>query len=378
MEVREKVGGVAMDHVGRPSPLQVVGQGSTATAMLEKRGMSSCDHCLSREKRSGSHSVRGEDTPVCNAAPTTKCWRNLRLVAKVKNQQPCLGEGSYGSVWSASYRPRLWSRKELDAAVKVHTRFFKGDAEADKLAIFSSPHILRSFGACQLGYPDGRDALVMERADFDLKHVFRVGKMQGGKFAENIHMPGLNINFEEVLHDVLSGLNDLNRQGFVHRDIKPDNILFVWDPKLSRHRAVLGDLDFACANPPLRTVNHIKFMCHDIAGTRVYLPPEAFGGNYRWPNSHKRDIFSAALSLVNAVDGGGPWAEAVAKRKNLKSAQFAQLSRKAANQMGKHLRADSRHAAHIIAWMLEPKEDMRCTAVDCLAKLDEATARIRQ
>ncbi|TDU01661.1 ricin-type beta-trefoil lectin protein [Streptomyces sp. 846.5] len=85
--------------------------------------------------------------------------------------------------------------------------------------------------------------------------------------------------------DILSGLAEIHRQGHVHRDVKPSNVL------LRQGRAMLCDLGIA---QPLG-----RHTLNAPAGTAGYLAPEL--GRGQQPD-HRSDVYSAAVTLFEVLD----------------------------------------------------------------------------
>lgn len=83
--------------------------------------------------------------------------------------------------------------------------------------------------------------------------------------------------------DVTGGLAELHRQGLVHRDVKPGNIIYV------NGRAKLADLGLVAANGEGRT----------FVGTEGYIPPEG-------PGSPAADLYALGLVLYEASTGLPP------------------------------------------------------------------------
>jgi serine/threonine-protein kinase len=95
--------------------------------------------------------------------------------------------------------------------------------------------------------------------------------------------------------EVAEALNHAHAEGFVHRDLKPDNILFA------RHGAMLADFGLA----RLRTAGSSDLSSEGIAiGTPEYMSPEQ-GAAKRVDG--RSDIYSLACVLYEALAGRPPF-----------------------------------------------------------------------
>jgi WD40 repeat protein len=83
--------------------------------------------------------------------------------------------------------------------------------------------------------------------------------------------------------DVVSGLAQLHREGLVHRDVKPGNIIYV------HGRAKLADIGLVSARGEGRT----------FVGTEGYIPPEG-------PGSPAADLYALGIVLYEASTGFPP------------------------------------------------------------------------
>jgi serine/threonine protein kinase len=92
----------------------------------------------------------------------------------------------------------------------------------------------------------------------------------------------------------LRALTYLHRQGFVHGDIAPGNIL-VW-PEGDGWRAKLADFGLALALDDASRAG--------VRGTRGYWAPETVAAQGTFPGS---DLYSLAATMHAWIDGRGPW-----------------------------------------------------------------------
>ncbi|MBO4631698.1 MAG: serine/threonine protein kinase, partial [Lentisphaeria bacterium] len=92
----------------------------------------------------------------------------------------------------------------------------------------------------------------------------------------------------ELIRKIASAVEVLHRAGLLHRDIKPDNIIFI------RGEPVLSDPGLICALD----------LSVSLAGSLGFLPPECFAGKEN--NSIQSDIFALGKVFYCAVTGEVP------------------------------------------------------------------------
>ena len=99
--------------------------------------------------------------------------------------------------------------------------------------------------------------------------------------------------------DVADALDYAHRQGIVHRDIKPDNIL------VSEGHAVVADFGIARAvDEAIGSGAGITSVGH-LMGTPLYMSPEQITGDQ--PVDGRSDIYSLACTLFEMIAGTPAW-----------------------------------------------------------------------
>jgi eukaryotic-like serine/threonine-protein kinase len=188
----------------------------------------------------------------------------------------------YGGVDGATQEPR---------AVKVWSPPPGGDAddsaarqrfllEAQQAAALSHPGIVRIFGS---GSQDGLAFIVMEL-------------LAGSPLAR--HADALHRLPEAMVLEIAAQLADAlahaHRQGVVHRDVKPANVLF----DLATRRAVLTDFGLARAPDAQASRSGV------LLGSPVYMAPELLAGQ---PPDAPSDLYALGVLTYELLAGRLPF-----------------------------------------------------------------------
>ena len=104
----------------------------------------------------------------------------------------------------------------------------------------------------------------------------------------------------EVFLDAGEGLAEAHRQGLVHRDFKPENVLVETLPD-GRARPRVADFGVA---QPMRVADDDDGTIDAIAGTPAYMAPEQLLGD---AVDTRADQFAFCVSLYEALDGRRPF-----------------------------------------------------------------------
>ncbi|MEV6415114.1 serine/threonine-protein kinase [Kribbella sp. NPDC051718] len=195
-----------------------------------------------------------------------------------------LGSGGFAAVW-------LVRDEELDAevAVKVLAEHWVDDLDVRRrfveegrfLRKVESPYVV---GVHDIGTTDDdRPFLVLTYAD-------------RGSLADRIKTGPLPLaDAVEVISNVSAGLQELHNRGVLHRDVKPENVLFRSTP--TGERAMLGDLGLGKS---LEAVSRVTMP----SGTPAYVAPEQVRGDVLDPRA---DLYALAAVTYAALAGKPPY-----------------------------------------------------------------------
>lgn len=195
-----------------------------------------------------------------------------------------LGSGGFAAVW-------LVRDEELDAevAVKVLAEHWVDNLDVRRrfveegrfLRKVDSPYVV---GVHDIGTTDDdRPFLVLTYAD-------------RGTLAERIKAGPLPLaDTVAVIDDVSSGLQELHDRGVLHRDVKPENVLFRSTP--TGERAMLGDLGLGKS---LEAVSRVTMP----GGTPAYVAPEQVRGDVL---DARADLYALAAATYAALAGQPPY-----------------------------------------------------------------------
>jgi serine/threonine protein kinase len=195
-----------------------------------------------------------------------------------------VASGGMGTVWRA--RDEVLGRP---VAVKVLHERLAGDPgildrfrlEAVAAARLSHPNVVRVFDT---GVDDGVCYIVMEL-------------FEGTTLDERLRATGPlpPADAARVIRGVLQGLAHAHREGVIHRDVKPANVLL--DPTGLVKVTDFGIAKAAFATSDLTTTG-------DLLGTARYLAPEQVAGG---EVDHRADLYATGIVLYECLTGRTPF-----------------------------------------------------------------------
>ncbi|KAL8559197.1 hypothetical protein ACOMHN_048444 [Nucella lapillus] len=153
-----------------------------------------------------------------------------------------------------------------------------------------------------------------------------------------------------LLKHLVSGMEHIRSHGFVHRDIKPGNIL----RSITQDGKSLFKLsDFGTARP----LEDDEYF-HSLVGTEEYLHPDLFkvaimneGRSLQFP--HSVDLWSVGATIYNAATGSVPFAPFRGRRDP--DTMYAMITKKPAGVIG----ASQESSSGAIHWLYELPDTMQ-------------------
>ncbi|MFF8380954.1 protein kinase [Streptomyces sp. NPDC015661] len=206
------------------------------------------------------------------------------LVADRYRLHVCIGRGGMGEVWQATDEVlgRAVAVKLMLAQATDPSAGDRFRLEAQTAARLSHPHVV---GVFDFGTWDGKLFLVMELVEGD--------SLQGSP-SDPMILPAERVAV--VAAHAAAGLAAAHRQGVVHRDIKPGNLLV--DAEGTVKLADFGIARFVDDPSAALTTTG------QIVGTGLYLAPERALGQ---PASPASDVYSLGCVLYQLLTGRPPF-----------------------------------------------------------------------
>ncbi|MFF5635589.1 protein kinase [Streptomyces sp. NPDC012825] len=196
----------------------------------------------------------------------------------------CIGRGGMGEVWQATDEVlgRAVAVKLMLANAADPSAGDRFRLEAQTAARLSHPHVV---GVFDFGTWDGKLFLVMELVE---------GDSLAGSPSDPLVLPPERVAV--VAAHAAAGLAAAHRQGVVHRDIKPGNLLI--DAEGTVKLADFGIARFVDDPSAALTTTG------QIVGTGLYLAPERALGQ---PASPASDVYSLGCVLYQLLTGRPPF-----------------------------------------------------------------------
>jgi len=243
-----------------------------------------------------------------------------------------LGEGSCGTVYLGHHADtkHLMAVKEVrkDGSARSARLLRRMDKEAKVMASVRHKYICQFLG----------------RVDSDESRFLLMEYAKGGDLLDYINRNGPlpEKKARRIFKQLLRALHSLHQQGYVHRDVKPENVFLT-----EKHRVRLGDFGFATRWRPSRLleacVGTFPYTAPEVIDQRPYVGPEV-------------DVFSSGTVLLAMLTARIPFAAPTRK-------ESLALLRKGHFELPATI---SSRARNLISGLINPDPLQRITIEDAL------------
>lgn len=194
-----------------------------------------------------------------------------------------IGEGGMASVFLA-----VQKSLEREVALKVMSPVLASNAE------FASRFLIEGKITAKLQHPNL--VTVYDIGTHNGVYYLAAEYIPGGTLKERITEGGLNVaETLDVVSDIAQGLDFAHQKGFVHRDVKPGNVLYRNDG-----RVVLADFGIAKAMDG----SNSSTVAGASIGTPDYMSPEQARGE---PVDGRSDLYSLGTMFYEILVGHPPY-----------------------------------------------------------------------
>jgi tetratricopeptide (TPR) repeat protein len=253
--------------------------------------------------------ARDEDETLAGDTGSSRPGRSASDLALARGDQigryvllERVGSGGMGVVYAA-YDPELDRKvalKLMHAEVVDEVARRRLMREAQAMARLQHPNVI---AVHDVGEHEGRVFIAMDFVD-------------GGTLKSWLSTPRSWREVLQVLVPAGHGLAAAHRQGLVHRDFKPDNVMIAMTGDVPERVCVM---DFGLARPTAAiesgaapdgssssALSLLITRDTQLLGTPAYMAPEQHAGK---PLDHRADQFAFCVTLYEALYGDRPFAE---------------------------------------------------------------------
>lgn len=205
----------------------------------------------------------------------------------------CLASGQYSQVWEAidnETTRRVAMKLLLPEALKDPEQLASLKSEFKIGSSFEHPNIIKY-----------HEISVKKTHAFFTMDLFAAPNLKGWVVND---LRGIHIRFKRLIEFVALALEQIHERGWVHRDLKPDNILM-------NKSAEVRVIDFSLACRAATTFSKMFARKQlTVKGTRTYMAPEQILGKALTPQT---DIYNFGITIFELLTGQAPYAGSTPK-----------------------------------------------------------------
>lgn len=213
-----------------------------------------------------------------------------------------VGVGGFCEVWEVkSTEDRIFAMKIMDITIPSNVEQVNMlDMEFQKTKDLIHPNLLlpRNYGLHENQYK----YLVMPLCKCSLMSELEDRKKKASNINGNHKKPYFSEEeLAKILHDVADGLAYLNKNGIIHKDIKPDNVMLYSGNTHTEY--LISDFGISEKHPVSRISKETTLLDGKNKGLSIaYASPEYFRNQIH----RKSDVFSLGIMLYELITGELP------------------------------------------------------------------------
>ena len=200
----------------------------------------------------------------------------------------CLASGQHSQVWEVTDSEttrKVAMKLLLPVALKDSEQVSALKSEFKIGSSFDHPNIIKYYEA----------ASTKQNCYFTME-LFPAPNLKAQIFND---IKGVHSRFNRLVEQVAMALEHIHERGWVHRDIKPDNILM-------NKSAEVRIIDFSLSSRAATALSKVFARKQSVVkGTRTYMAPEQILGK---PLTPQTDIYNFGITLYELLTGQPPFA----------------------------------------------------------------------
>ena len=199
----------------------------------------------------------------------------------------CIARGTYSQVWEV---------KENEGSEHFAMKMLLPETLFDSDQIKMFKHEAKVGQACDHpNFVKVSKVTVNKKRGYLIMDYFRAPNL---KTLIQIDLPAVQMRINKLFESICMALGYMHEKGWVHKDVKPDNILFSKGSELRL-------IDFSLSSRVVSGVGKLfAGKVRVIQGTRTYLAPETIRKQHAVPQT---DMYSLGITVYEILTGAPPF-----------------------------------------------------------------------